>query len=94
MKEQDDKGKMETMNISLPRELAEFVAKRVEGQFGNRSEYFRHLVRQDAERPRPRPLDELIQEGLDSGPGTEMTEEHWEALRQRARDYAAKRRAG
>jgi len=47
-----DKGTMETMNISLPRELAEFVARRVSGQFGNRSEYIRHLVRQDAERQR------------------------------------------
>lgn len=94
MKNEEDKQKMETMNISLPRELAEFVARRVEGQFGNRSEYFRHLVREDAEKRRPRPLDELIQEGLESGPATEMTEEHWEALRQRARDRATKRRAG
>lgn len=94
MKNEEDKQKMETMNISLPRELAEFVAKRVAGQFGNRSEYIRHLVREDAEKRRPRPLDELIQEGLDSGPATEMTEEHFEALRQRARDHAAKRRAG
>lgn len=100
MEEQDqkgggsDKGKMETMNISLPRELAEFVAKRVEGQFGNRSEYFRHLVREDAERPRPRPLDELIQEGLDSGPGVEVTPEYFEELRKRVRDRAARSKAG
>lgn len=93
MNARDDKQKMETMNISLPKELAEFVERRVAGQFGNRSEYFRHLVRQDVERPRPRPLDELLTEGLESGPATEMTEEQWEALRQRARDRAAKRRA-
>ena len=54
---QADRGKMETMNISLPRELAEFVAKRVSGQFGNRSEYIRHLVRQDAERLRAEESD-------------------------------------
>ena len=94
MKDQEDKQKMETMNISLPRELAEFVERRVAGQFGNRSEYIRHLVREDAEKRRPRPLDELLQEGLDSGPATEITPEYFEQLRQRARDRAARGKAG
>ena len=94
MAEQEDKQKMETMNISLPRELAEFIEKRVVGQFGNRSEYIRHLVREDAEKRRPRPLDELLQEGLESGPATEITPEYFEQLRQRARDRAARGKAG
>lgn len=94
MKEKEDKQKMETMNISLPKELAEFVERRVAGQFGNRSEYFRYLVRQDVERPRPRPLDELLTEGLESGPATEITPEYFEQLRQRARDRAARGKAG
>lgn len=91
MKEQDDKGKMETMNISLPRELAEFVAKRVAGQFGNRSEYFRHLVREDADK-RSR-FERLIEEGLDETGATEVTPEFWEAMRERVAERLKKRKS-
>jgi Arc/MetJ-type ribon-helix-helix transcriptional regulator len=38
--------KMDTMNISLPRPMAEFVRQAVERDYGNVSEYFRELVRQ------------------------------------------------
>ena len=38
--------KMDTMNISLPKPMAEFVRQKVGCDYGNVSEYFRELVRQ------------------------------------------------
>ena len=38
--------KMDTMNISLPGPMAEFVRTIVERDYGNASEYFRELVRE------------------------------------------------
>ncbi len=38
--------KMDTMNISLPGPMAEFVRATVERDYGNASEFFRELVRE------------------------------------------------
>jgi Arc/MetJ-type ribon-helix-helix transcriptional regulator len=38
--------KMDTMNISLPKPMSEFVRQAVERNYGNVSEFFRELVRQ------------------------------------------------
>ena len=38
--------KMDTMTISLPKPMAEFVRQKVGLDYGNASEYFRELVRQ------------------------------------------------
>jgi len=37
---------MDTMNISLPQRMSEFVRQNVERDYGNASEYFRDLVRE------------------------------------------------
>ena len=42
--------KMDTMNISLPKPMAEFVRQNVARDYGNASEYFRDLVRQRMKR--------------------------------------------
>jgi Arc/MetJ-type ribon-helix-helix transcriptional regulator len=38
--------KMDTMNISLPKPMAEYVRRNIERDYGNASEYFRDLVRE------------------------------------------------
>ena len=38
--------KMDSMNISLPPTMAEFVRRKVERNYGNVSEFFRALVRE------------------------------------------------
>jgi putative addiction module CopG family antidote len=42
--------KMDSMNISLPAEMAEFVRRQVDKDYGNVSEYFRELVRDKIKR--------------------------------------------
>ena len=41
---------MNSMNISLPPAMAEFVRRQVERDYGNVSEYFRDLVREKIQR--------------------------------------------
>ena len=38
---------MESMNISLPEQLRDFVLKQVESGYGSASEYIRELIRAD-----------------------------------------------
>ena len=79
-----------TINISMPGKLGEFVRARVEGGgYGNTSEYFRELVRQDQKRGKEQQLEGLLLEGLDSGPPVEVSEKWWADLR---RDVEALRR--
>ena len=42
--------KMDSINISLPQPMADFVRSVVEREYGNASEYFRELVRERQQR--------------------------------------------
>lgn len=81
------------VNISMPGSLKAFVDKRLKSAgFGNVSEYFRHLIREDQKRAADDELEALLLEGLNSGPGVEVTPEWW--ARHRAElDAKARRRA-
>lgn len=79
-----DDGPIENMNISIPGALARFVEQRVAGRFGNRSEYIRHLIREDQVRAGEERLHALMMKGLESG-HAEITDADWEALRERAK---------
>jgi antitoxin ParD1/3/4 len=77
------------MTISLPEPLKQFVEQQVSaGGYASAEEYIGALV--EAERARAR-LEELIVEGLESGPATEMTAQDWEDIRRKVRErYAAR----
>lgn len=78
---------MASLNVSMPAKMRTFVEARTEaGQFSTPSEYIRHLIREDAKRAETERLEELLLEGLDSGPAEPMTEDHWAELRRRARE--------
>lgn len=73
---------METMTISLPETLKQFIEAQVaEGGYGTASEYLQALVREDQQRKAQEKLEALLLEGLDSGPGIEATPEYWERKR-------------
>jgi antitoxin ParD1/3/4 len=74
---------METMNISLPENLRDFVQKQVEtAGYGSASEYIRELIRSDQTRRAQEALEQEILKGLTSGPGKRMTKDDWQAIRQ------------
>jgi len=59
------------LNATIPKPLDQFADVRVEsGDFGNKSEYIRHLIREDREKCREQEVilvNKLIQAGRDSG---------------------------
>ena len=85
---------MTTMNISLPEEMKTFVETQVQqGGYSTASEYLRELIR-DAQKKRKAQerLEKLIQEGIESGPGIEVTPEYWAERRQELERRLSSRR--
>jgi len=77
---------MQTMNISLPEQLKEFVDDQVgSGRYSSVSEYVRDLIRDDEKRKAQEKLEALLLEGIQSGEPTEMTRQDWDDIRRVAR---------
>jgi len=76
---------MQTMNISLPDQLKEFVDGQVDsGRYSSVSEYVRELIRNDEKRKTQDRLEALLMEGIQGGEATEMTREDWSDIRAEA----------
>jgi antitoxin ParD1/3/4 len=75
---------MQSMNISLPDPMKQFVDGQVaQGRYSSASEYMRELIRADEKRKAEDQLEALLLEGL-NGADSEMTPVDWNALRQEA----------
>ena len=72
---------METLTISLPTAMKEFVETEAQAAgFGSADEFLRKLIRDEEKRRARARIDALLMEGLASGPPIEATEEFWERL--------------
>jgi antitoxin ParD1/3/4 len=70
------------MTISLPESLKAFVEQQVaSGKYGSAEQYLGALVEADQKQKAREHIEALIQEGLDSGPATEMAAHDWEHIR-------------
>src|SRR4030095_13134466 len=86
------KNPMTSVNISLPTNQRQFVAKKVsKGGYSTVSEYFRELIRQDEQREAEARLESLLLQGTESGEPTPMTREDWEDVRKEVKRRAALR---
>ena len=75
---------MQSMNISLPDPLKEFVDGQIaEGRYSSVSEYVRELIRADERRKAEARLEALLLEGMD-GVEKVLTQEDWDAIRKEA----------
>ena len=71
------------MKISLPEPLAAFVEQQIaSGKYTSAEQYLGALIEADQKQKAREHLEALIQEGLDSGPASEMTAQDWEHIRQ------------
>jgi antitoxin ParD1/3/4 len=71
------------MKISLPESLTAFVEQQVaSGKYTSVEEYLGSLIEADQKQKAREHLGTLLQEGLDSGPASEMTAQDWEHIRQ------------
>ncbi len=75
---------MQTMNISLPDPLKDFVDAQIKsGRYSSVSEYVRELIRSDEKRKAEDRLEAMLLEGMAS-PETELTSRDFEEIRQEA----------
>jgi len=75
---------MQTMNISLPDPLKEFVDHQIsEGRYSSVSEYIRDLIRGDEKRKAEERLEALLLEGLE-GEESKLTRQDFDAIRTEA----------
>jgi antitoxin ParD1/3/4 len=75
---------MQTMNISLPDPLKQFVDGQVsQGRYSSASEYVRELIRADERRKAEETLEAALLEGL-SSPESALTPDDWAVIRTEA----------
>lgn len=75
---------MQTMNVSLPDPLKEFVDGQIaSGRYSTVSEYVRELIREDEKRKAQERLEALLLEGL-AGEESELTRQDFEDIRNEA----------
>jgi len=75
---------MQTMNISLPDPLKDFVDHQIaEGRYSSVSEYIRELIREDEKRRAEERLEALLLEGLESEESV-LTRGDFDAIRREA----------
>lgn len=81
----DTDDRTTTMNVSLPGSLRAFVEAQVAGEgYTSASEFVRELIRKARQKHAAQEhLEQLLLEGINSGPATEWTDEDWSALRER-----------
>ncbi len=92
--ETETKSRMQTMNISLPDQLKEFVDVQVgTGQYSSVSEYVRDLIRDDEKCKAQEKLQALLMEGIQSGEPTGMTRQDWSDIRTEALKLFESRKA-
>jgi len=69
---------MTTLNISLPKSMKGFVEDQIkEGGYSTASEYVRELIRDAQKRATQERLEQMLMEGLNSGPPIEVNDEYW-----------------
>jgi antitoxin ParD1/3/4 len=93
-READGRMQMETMTISLPETMREYVEEQVQaGEYGSASEYFRELVRADQKRHAKMQLEQVLLSALGSSGGneSELTPEMLEDVRHRLRERGTQR---
>jgi antitoxin ParD1/3/4 len=83
---------MESMNISLPEPLKQFVDTQIaKGRYSSVSEYVRELIRADEKRKAEEHLEALLLEGL-QGEEALFNRDDWQAIRQEALTQVKKAR--
>ena len=86
---------MQTMNISLPDPMKQYVEEQVNsGGYSSASEYVRELVRADQKRRDKDQLEQLLINSLNSGEPIEITPEMLDDVRRRLRTRAKARKPG
>jgi antitoxin ParD1/3/4 len=83
-----------TLKVSLPRTIKSFVdAEVADGKYSTPSAYICAVLREFQKKRAREKVDQLLQEGLDSGSATPMTKQDWEDIRRQGLERLARRKA-
>jgi antitoxin ParD1/3/4 len=83
---------MQTMNISLPDPMKQYVEERVSaGAYSSASEYVRELVRADQKRHAKEQLEQILLKAINSGDPFEVTPGMLEDIKRKLRARSAQR---
>ena len=86
-------GMRNTMNVSLPDDLKEWVSEQVQaGGYGTASEFLRDMLRRARQRQQRRELDETLVAAVESGADVVMDDAEWASIRSAARSAGKKQR--
>ena len=78
---------MDTVNISLPENLKEFVVTQVsEGRYSSVSQYVSALIQADQRQKAKAVIEAEVLKGVESGPSAPMTAVEWQRLRDEVRE--------
>jgi antitoxin ParD1/3/4 len=85
---------MQTMNISLPDLMKQYVEEQVSaGGYSSASEYVRELVRADQKRRAKEELEQILLNAMNSGDPIDVTSEMVEDVKRRLRARVVQRKA-
>jgi antitoxin ParD1/3/4 len=85
---------MDTMRISVPDHLKDFIAARVsEGGFNDSNEYVCALIQADQARRGRSTLEAEVLKGIESGLSVPMTDDDWTSIRHEVESRCARRTA-
>ena len=74
--------------------MREWVEAQIKGgRYGNASEYLRELIRRDQERQAQERLENLLLDGVRSGPASPLTKKDWEDVRAEVTKRLKRRRS-
>lgn len=78
---------MGALTIDIPEPIQKWLESRLEGsEYKTPEEYVLSLLREARKRSAEERLEELLLEGLDSGPMTPMTSKDWEDIRREVQE--------
>jgi Arc/MetJ-type ribon-helix-helix transcriptional regulator len=85
---------MTTVNLSLPEDIGALAEEQVAaGRFASLSEYVASLIRDDRQRLEQLAAEAKLRQRIDSGPSVEMTDDHFDRIRERLEAEITRRRS-
>ncbi|MFI4861078.1 MAG: type II toxin-antitoxin system ParD family antitoxin, partial [Phycisphaerales bacterium JB063] len=83
------------INVNMPDELRKFVDEQVALKgFATPTEYVRQLIRDERKRAAQDRLEQLLLDGLNSGPPIPLDDAEWGRMKQEARRQIEARKSG
>ena len=75
---------MTTVNISLPEDVGALADEQIAaGRFASLSEYVASLIRDDRQRLEQPAAESKVRQRMHAGPSVEMTDDHFDCIRER-----------